>query len=130
MAKYTGSCHCKAVRFQVMARPTHLSRCNCSICSAKGALYLPVSEVEQVEILEGGENLQSYRFNRQEAEHLFCRTCGIHPFHRPRIGPSRWSVNARCLDGGLPELPIEDFDGVNWEEAAELERRQVRKGTS
>jgi hypothetical protein len=123
MTTYSGSCHCGTIRFLVNASPTHLSRCNCSICSAKGALYLPISEIASVEILDGRENLQSYRFNRKEAEHLFCRTCGIHPFHRPRMDPSRWSVNARCLDDGLPDLPIEEFDGKNWEEAAERERR-------
>ena len=123
MRTYSGSCHCGTVRFRVTADPTHLSRCNCSICFAKGAIYLPVSEIKDVEITAGRENLGSYRFNRREAEHMFCLTCGIHPFHRPRMDPSGWSVNARCLDEGLPDLRLEEFDGQNWEEAAQRERR-------
>ncbi len=122
MHTYSGACHCGTVRFRVTASPTHLSQCNCSICFAKGAICLPVTEIETVEVIAGRENLQSYRFNRNEAEHLFCRTCGIHPFHRPRMDPSRWSVNARCLDEGLPDLPLEKFDGQNWEEATLRER--------
>ncbi len=117
----SGSCHCGAVRFRVQARPTHLVRCNCSLCQAKGALLLAVGEVDRVEILEGEDMLTRYRFNTGTAEHLFCSRCGIHPFHRPRIDPTRWSVNARCLDDGIPVLPIEDFDGRNWEEAARAE---------
>ncbi|MEM9174196.1 MAG: GFA family protein [Myxococcota bacterium] len=117
MTDSTGRCHCGAVRFRARHAATHLVRCNCSICRAKGALLLSVGEVDHVEILSGATELTAYRFNSQRAEHLFCRRCGIHPFHRPRLDPSRWSVNARCLDGGLPDLPIEDFDGRNWEAA-------------
>lgn len=118
MTESTGRCHCGAVRFRVVHHASHLVRCNCSICRMKGGLLLPVGEVERVEILEGEPELSSYRFHSKTAEHRFCRRCGIHPFHRPRFDPTRWSVNARCLDGGLPELPVEDFDGRNWEAAA------------
>ncbi|MCR9096020.1 MAG: GFA family protein [bacterium] len=121
MTESPGRCHCGAVRFRVEHHATHLVRCNCSMCQAKGALLLAVGEVDHVEILAGGADLSSYRFHSKTAEHLFCRHCGIHPFHRPRIDPSRWSVNARCLEGGLPDLPIEDFDGRNWEAAAREE---------
>lgn len=117
----TGGCHCGAVRFRVEAQPTHLVRCNCSLCAMKGGLYLPVGEVERVEILEGEHALSAYRFHTKTAEHLFCARCGVHPFHRPRFDPARWSVNARCLDAGLPDLPIDDFDGQNWKVAARSE---------
>lgn len=121
MTESTGGCHCGIVRFRVEHHATHLVRCNCSICRAKGSLLLPVGEVDHLEILEGASELSSYRFHSNTAEHLFCRHCGIHPFHRPRFDPTRWSVNARCLDGGLPDLPIEIFDGRNWEAAARAE---------
>ena len=121
LASFTGACHCRTVRFRVEAAPTHLVRCNCSICAAKGSLLLPVGEVSSVQFDSGESELVSYRFNSETAEHLFCRRCGIHPVHRPRFDPSAWSVNARCLDGGLPDLPIEEFDGKNWEAAARSE---------
>ena len=121
MSSFLGSCHCGVVRFRVEVQPTHLVRCNCSICQMKGALLFPVGEVDRVHVLEGESELTPYRFHSQKAEHLFCRHCGIHPFHRPRIDPTRWSVNVNCLDDGIPNLPVQDFDGRNWEEAARAE---------
>ena len=49
-------------------------------------------------------------------KHLFCRTCGVKSFYRPRSNPDGWSVNARCLDDRAAlDLRIEAFDGQNWE---------------
>jgi hypothetical protein len=121
MAEYSGSCHCGTVTFRVEASPTRLVRCNCSLCSVRGGLYFPIDETKSVEILTGESNLVTYRFNTKTAEHFFCKTCGIHCFHRARFDAVLWSVNARCLEAGLPDLPIEDFDGRNWEPAARRE---------
>ena len=40
MTKYVGSCHCKAVQFEVAAeeRLDPYFRCDCSLCSRKGAV--------------------------------------------------------------------------------------------
>jgi hypothetical protein len=46
--------------------------------------------------------------------HLFCRTCGVKSFYRPRSNPDGWSVNARCLDEAL-DMDLTEFDGRNWE---------------
>ena len=119
MSTFRGSCHCGRVTFEVDATPTRLSECTCSMCSAKGAVYLPALEVEDVRILTGEAELTAYRFHTNTATHLFCRHCGIHPFHRPRMDPSRWSVNARCLvDFDLDSLPRMRFDGRHWTAAA------------
>jgi hypothetical protein len=119
MPIYTGSCHCGRVRFEAEAEaPRALVACNCSMCAKKGSLYLPSWCVRSLRILAGEEELTAYRFHTRTATHLFCRHCGIHPFHRPRIDPSGWSVNARCLDGfDLEAWPREAFDGRNWERA-------------
>jgi hypothetical protein len=120
MPTYHGSCHCGRVTFEVDATPTRLSMCNCSICSAKGAIYVPVAEIADVRITSGAQEITEYRFGTGAATHMFCRHCGIHPFHRPRMDPKRWSVNARCLsDLDLSSLPVVTFDGQNWEEAAQ-----------
>jgi hypothetical protein len=53
------------------------------------------------------------------AKHYSCRHCGVHPFSRPRLDPSRWAVNVRCIDGlDVTSLRVMHFDGANWEEAA------------
>jgi len=49
--------------------------------------------------MTGETKLTSYQFGTQTATHNFCRHCGIHPIHHPRVAPDRWSVNARCLNG-------------------------------
>jgi hypothetical protein len=122
MTRFDGSCHCSRVTFEVLASPSHLVTCNCSICAAKGAVYLPVGEVSSVNIIAGESDLSAYRFNTLTATHFFCRHCGIHTFHRPRIDPSRWSVNARCLkDFDLTSLPVTGFEGRQWEVAARAE---------
>jgi hypothetical protein len=119
MPTYRGGCHCRRVTFEVEAAPTYLSRCNCSLCHAKGALYIPVREIQALRISSGESELTTYQFNTRTAIHFFCRHCGIHMFHRPRVNPQRWSVNARCLaDFDLDALPQAEFDGRDWETAA------------
>ena len=68
--------------------------------------------------LTGEDALSLYEFNTDVAKHYFCKYCGIHPFHRPRAAPDKWTVNVRCLDGvDLSRLDVVLFDGANFEEA-------------
>lgn len=116
---HTGSCHCGAVRFQVQGEIRKVVRCNCAICTKKGALHWRVAP-EQFTLLSGEEALSSYRSGSRVAEHLFCRHCGIHPFNHPRSAPDMYSVNVRCLDDIDLEAPSWEevpFDGRHWEEA-------------
>lgn len=54
---------------------------------------------------------------------MFCRTCGIHPFYRPRSHPNDWDVNALCLDdGAAARFRVEPFDGANWESSVDAIR--------
>jgi hypothetical protein len=122
MPTFRGSCHCGRVTFEVEASPSELSECNCSLCRRKGAVYLKISEVDSLRILSGESELSVYRFNTNTAKHYFCRICGVHPFHRSRFAPERWSVNARCLDDfDVSAYPRTTFDGQNWERSARAE---------
>jgi hypothetical protein len=112
----TGACHCGAVRFQVVVRSTELVECNCSVCNKKGFLHLIVPEGD-FELRAGAEHLSTYEFNTRIAKHRFCKTCGIHPFYRPRSHPDAVSVNARCLDDvDLGAFTVVSFDGRHWED--------------
>jgi hypothetical protein len=117
---YEGGCHCGRVRFRIEVdfAETVIGECNCSICTKKGILHLPVAR-ERMAILSGADELASYRFNTGTASHTFCRHCGIHAFYQPRTDPENYSVNARCLDAYDPQTmqPRRLFDGRNWEEA-------------
>ncbi|HLK25797.1 MAG TPA: GFA family protein [Caulobacteraceae bacterium] len=111
-----GGCHCGAVRFEAaLPDVVEAQSCNCSICERTGFVHIIVPE-SRFRLLAGAEALTSYRFNTGVADHLFCKTCGVKSFYRPRSNPDGWSVNARCLDDASAiDLRIEPFDGRNWE---------------
>ena len=111
----SGGCHCRRVRFRVeleASEPLELLDCNCSMCTKKGLLHLIVPE-HALTLLSG--ELATYTFGTHTAKHMFCATCGIHPFYRPRSHPTAWDVNVRCLDVPLTHWTIKPFDGKNWE---------------
>ena len=106
------SCHCGRVKFTVeLPEELRGARCNCSICSMKGAVtvYAPI---EALTIVEGEDALGCYRFNTGTAAHHFCSNCGIHCFHRTRTDPNTYGINAACLEGVSPfdftEVPVAD----------------------
>jgi hypothetical protein len=120
-----GGCHCGAVRFEaeVPEPPVPTLDCNCSVCRMTGFLHVIVPHA-RFELLSGRDALTSYRFGTGTAEHLFCQYCGVKSFYQPRSHPDSWSVNAHCFDGPV-ELAVEQFDGRNWEQAAEnLDERE------
>jgi hypothetical protein len=112
---HRGGCHCGAVRFEVEA-PERLTvlDCNCTLCSMTGFLHLIVPK-SKFRLLQGEENLATYRFNTGVAQHRFCRTCGIKSFYIPRSNPDGIDVNVRCLDEPPQDLVIEAFEGREWE---------------
>lgn len=119
LVTHRGGCHCGRVRFEAdaPARPEVLD-CNCSICRKTGYLHLIVPQ-ERFRLLAGADALTEYRFGTGAARHLFCGTCGVKSFYRPRSHPDGVSVNARCLDDGtLAGMDVTPFDGRNWERAA------------
>ena len=120
MATYEGGCHCGRVRFRITVDldATVIGECNCSICTKKGILHLPVHR-DRFLLLSGAEDLATYTFNTGTAKHTFCRHCGIHAFYHPRTDPENYSVNARCLDAFDPQTmgPHCRFDGRHWEQA-------------
>lgn len=116
--KVSGGCHCGAVRFEAdAADEARLLDCNCSMCAKTGFLHLIVPETD-FRLLSGSEMLNEYRFGTGAARHLFCSRCGIKSFYHPRSHPDGISINALALDGDdWRALPVDAFDGRNWEEA-------------
>jgi len=113
-----GGCHCRAVRFEVLA-PDEIeaTECTCSICRKGGYLHLIVP-AGRFRLLTGEDKLTTYTFNTGTAQHRFCSVCGIKSFYVPRSKPDGFSVNVRCLDEGAVRVTgIALFDGKHWEEA-------------
>ncbi|MGB5724394.1 MAG: GFA family protein [Parasphingorhabdus sp.] len=113
-----GGCHCGAVRFEANVETSpELLDCNCSICARTGFLHLIVPH-QNFTLLNGEGVLTSYKFGSGQADHLFCKHCGVKSFYQPRSHPESWSVNYSCLDTGHGLKPTTRvFDGRNWEAA-------------
>jgi hypothetical protein len=120
MVSHDGSCHCGAIRFRVDLADDEreVLECNCTVCKKKGLLHLIVEE-SRFTLLSGAEHIVTYTFGTHTAKHMFCATCGMHPFYRPRSHPDSWDVNARCLDAPLAHWRVKAFDGANWEDAVD-----------
>lgn len=112
MTTYIGSCHCQAVKFEIDTDLPELTTCNCSICVRKNALMVKVHETA-LRLLTGNGYLETYQFHTLTAEHYFCRTCGIYPFHRKRVTPDYFGVNVFCLQGFDPTgIPVRATAGA------------------
>jgi len=114
MKQYKGSCHCGAVTFSYEGEAiTAGLRCNCSLCSRRGAMMSPEAippEHFRFGAAEGALGL--YQFGSRTAKHYFCRHCGIYPFHETARQPGHFRVNLGCVDGIDPfALEFEVFDG-------------------
>ena len=100
MRTLRGSCHCGSVVFEIETDFPELTTCDCSMCRRKNALMVKVHQ-DRFKLLSGEDALTEYQFHSMTARHVFCRTCGIYPFHRQRVTPDFVGVNVLCL---------EDFD--------------------
>ncbi len=116
----SGGCHCGAVRFVAkVPDDTVVLTCNCSICAMTGFQHLIVKH-EAFTLLSGENQLTSYKFNTQQANHLFCSICSIKSYYQPRSHPDSWSINTNCIDDfDVHNWRLERFDGQNWEQAKE-----------
>jgi hypothetical protein len=119
----TGSCHCGKTAFQIDGDiPEALTRCTCSFCAKRGALYA-YYRPEQFRLTTPNENVATYRWQTKLVAHNFCGTCGCGTFtdspafelngswdgRTRRIG-----VNARLFDGfDAAEAPVTVIDGKN-----------------
>jgi hypothetical protein len=112
MQEYKGRCHCGRIRFSLRADAITVGRrCNCSMCIRKGAVmsssYFPA---EHFTPHANPDDLSDYRWNDRVVNHLFCKTCGIYPYH----GDSEYGyrVNLGCIEGVDPlKLEITLIDG-------------------
>jgi len=119
---YRGSCHCGRIAFEADGELDRILLCNCSICTKKGYLHWMVPR-SGFRLLTPEEAIATYRFNTGQAAHHFCPVCGVAPFYIARSDPDKIDVNVRCLEGAeLDSLPLETFDGQNWERAYERYR--------
>src|SRR5688572_20131577 len=113
--KYSGSCQCGAVTFDVDTTIDKVISCNCSRCRRIGSL-LAFAPKENFTLKSGEQELAEYTFNKQVIHHFFCASCGIQPFSNavnPKTGAPTVAVNVRCLEGVDPDsFEVMKFDGA------------------
>jgi hypothetical protein len=113
---YKARCHCRRVRFSFQSEEIKTGlRCDCSICIRKGAVmsskYIPAADFQPHTDMT---DLSDYRWNDRVVNHLFCKTCGIYPYH----GDAEYGyrVNLGCVEGLNPlDLDIRVYDGKSME---------------
>ena len=100
MPTMTGTCHCRAVQFEVDLDHgfENLRRCNCSICSRKGAVMAGVT-LDRLRVVRGRDKLSLYQWNTMQARHYFCSVCGIYTHHQRRSAPNEYGFNVACMEG-------------------------------
>jgi len=121
LKRYSGSCHCGAVRFEAdVDISAGTGKCNCTMC-AKTRLWSVDAKPDAFRLLAGGADLTDYRGKNPVAHHPFCRRCGVRAFQRVEMpnmsGSEYYNVNLACLDGvDIDELmaaPVTYYDGLN-----------------
>ena len=70
-----GSCHCGNTQFEVNEAPTDVTRCTCSLCSKRGALWAYYTPA-QFRLTSAPENVATYLWGSRTVKHHFCANCG------------------------------------------------------
>lgn len=111
---YQGSCHCGSIKFEYDGDKIEKGlRCNCSICSRKGAMMsTQFIAAEKLNIDADQGALGLYQFGAKTAKHYFCRQCGIYTFHETARKPGHFRVNLGCIeDLDTSQFEVDVFDG-------------------
>ena len=108
------SCHCDAVRIEVLRRPRVLTRCTCSICRRYAALWAYFTPRTARLVSEPGATTH-YSWNDRVIEFHHCSTCGCltHYEGAEKTDDRRIAVNARMLPPDeIARTRIRTFDGA------------------
>ena len=112
---YHGGCHCGRVRFRIRADLGTIGECNCSICTKKGILHLPVP-LDRFKLLCGGGAHDLSVQYRNGTAHLLPplrHSRLLRAALRPR-SDQRQRALSRRIDVSVLK-PSRFFDGRNWE---------------
>jgi hypothetical protein len=115
-----GSCHCGGTRFEVPAPPESVTKCNCTFCSKRGALwaYYPPEKFKPL----SRRHEVVYQREGSPVRHFHCRVCGCGTYTESpewvegKADPTRKKIgiNARLFnDFDLEAVPVRFIDGKN-----------------
>jgi hypothetical protein len=94
-----GTCHGGTIEFEVRseAGPEGLKRCDCSLCTRKGAI-MATALLADLTVTKGTDKLSLYQCNTHVARHYFCSICGIYTHHQRRKNSNEYGYNGACID--------------------------------
>src|SRR5437868_4782042 len=116
-----GSCHCGNTQFEVNEAPSDVTRCTCSLCSKRGALWAYYTPA-QFRLTSPPENVATYLWGSRTVKHHFCASCGCGTYSespdwstgKPDFDNPKIGVNARLFDDfDLDAVPVNVIDGKN-----------------
>jgi hypothetical protein len=116
-----GSCHCGNTQFEVSEPPAEVTRCTCSLCSKRGALWAYYKPA-QFRLTSSPENIATYRWGSRTVKHHYCANCGCGTYSespdwstgKPDFDNPKVGVNSRLFDDfDLDAVPVTVIDGKN-----------------
>jgi hypothetical protein len=127
---YHGSCHCKAVQFEVDADLSKgTGRCNCTLCT-KSRFWAVGVKPTDFRLLTPADAMTNYNKGPNNIDNSFCKTCGVYIYHKgslDEMGGDFLFVSVPCLNASIEEVieaPVNYVDGLNdkWWETPEETR--------
>ncbi len=116
-----GSCHCGRTQFEVSKAPADVTRCTCSFCSKRGALWAYYKPAD-FRLTSPPENVSTYRWGSKTVQHHFCAECGCGTYSespdwstgKPDFENMKIGINAWLFDDFDPDKhPVTVIDGKN-----------------
>lgn len=108
------SCHCGAVKLEILSAPQVVTDCNCSICRRYGALWAYYAPA-QVRMIATGRATERYLWGEKSIEFHRCQSCGCVTHWTAAGQPAdRMGVNARLMPPDvLAAARVRHLDGAD-----------------
>ena len=117
--KYSGSCLCKGIQFEIEGKLEPIQICHCEQCrKAQGSAFaanIPVKEAH-FHLISGAELLTSFESSKGKHRH-FCRHCGSPIYSRTDQLPGVIRIRYGTLNNDIDTQPVAHFyvdSKANW----------------
>jgi hypothetical protein len=126
-----GGCLCGGVRYRISAAPRHAGYCHCRMCQrASGAPVVAWLTLASDAFAWTKGEAAVYR-SSQQAERLFCPTCGTQLAFRDIAEPDHLDLTVASLDDSeavRPSRHIWTASRIGWFDTADDLRRYPERG--